>query len=69
MTVIKILEDKLYMERYLSILEVVMRNVLDSLYLLLYMCITLWDVLCNVFIMFVQALSSTKWHPKAQALD
>lgn len=54
-SVIKICEDKLYMQRDLSVLDVVMRNVLDSLYLLLYICITQWDVMCKVFIMFVQA--------------
>jgi hypothetical protein len=69
MTVIEIREDKLFMERDLSVLEIVMRNVLDSLYLLLYICITQWDVLCKVFIMFVQALSSTRWCCKAQAMD
>jgi len=66
-------EDKLYMQRDLSVLDVVMRYVLDSLYLLLYIyiyiCITQWDVLCKVFIMFVQALSSTRRCSKAQALD
>jgi len=39
MTVIKICEDKLYMLRDLSVLDVVMRNVLDSLYWLLYICL------------------------------
>jgi len=54
-SLIKICEDKLYMQKDLSVLDVVMRNVLYSLYLLLYICITQWDVLCKVFIMFVQA--------------
>jgi len=69
MSVIKICEDKCYLQRDLSVLDVVMRNVLDSLYLLLFIRRTQWDVLCKVFLMFVQALSSTRWCSKAQALE